>query len=85
MSEMKIGSTDPKVLATVIIVNHGTSLTQTEVDDVVYEAVGETQWEVVDEDLISQVWNLIQDAEVTIRWPDEGSCHICQSQYPSDL
>lgn len=87
MGEMKIGSTDPKVIATVIIVNHGKSLTLSEIGDYVFEAVGEGAWPDRGEQLMNDVWTLIQDADVKVTWDDDdtsaqacgGPC--CGGQY----
>ena len=87
MGEMKIGSTDPKVIATVIIVNHGQSLTHDEVGGYVFEAVGEDAWPENGGRLVTDVWNRIQDADIRVSWDDDdhsaqacgGPC--CGGQY----
>lgn len=70
MSEMKIGVTNPKVLATAVIVNHGVGLTHDEVGEYVFEALGEHREEYYAIEFVNEVWNLIQDAEVTVTWED---------------
>jgi hypothetical protein len=71
MSEMKAGSTDPKVIATVIIINHGTGLTHTEVGDLTVDAIGIDNWPEDGERIVNEVWNRVQDAIVTITWDDD--------------
>ena len=75
MSEMKIGSTDPKVIAAVIINNHGTALMHDEVARYMFEALSDhlddLSNEYFDVELTNAVWNLVQDAEVIVRWPDD--------------
>lgn len=70
MSEMKNGVTDPVTLAVTIIVNHGTSLMHDEVGEYVFQALGELREEYYSEQLVNDVWNLIQDANVTVTWDD---------------
>lgn len=71
MGEMKIGVTDPKVLARTIIVNHGQALTHDEVGQYVFEALGDLREEYYVEELAHEVWNRIQDADVTVSWDDD--------------
>lgn len=73
MSEMKINLTDPKTIATAIIVNHGQSLTHDEVGEYVFEALGELREEHYGVELVNTVWNLVQDADITVSWDDDDT------------
>lgn len=72
MGEMKNGSTDPKVIAATIIINHGVAVAPGVVTDVVWSAVG-TQLSSTAEvaRVIDEVSERIRIAEVDVRWPDD--------------
>lgn len=84
MSEMKIGSTDPKVIATVIIVNWGQTVQHGEVLDVVWDALGhDSQYRDVKK-IADEVWDLIQDATVTVTWDDDDDDEVVESLICTD-
>lgn len=74
MSEMKIHATDPKVIAAVVITNHGQMASHDDVVTIAWEAL-----RAVDEDprdpaydgLVDEVKLRIASAEVIVRWDDD--------------
>lgn len=71
MGEMKIGSTDPKVIAAVIIAQHGQNVDLGTVAEITYDAVSELVAHNVFTRIRDEVWDLIANAEVIIRWDDD--------------
>lgn len=71
MSEMKIRSTDPKVIAASIIAGHGQNVDLSTVAEIVYDAVCEF---VAHEQFVrirGEVWDRIANAEIIIKWDDD--------------
>lgn len=74
MSEMKIGFTDPKVIAAVIIANHGQMASHDDVVTITWDAlraVDEDPRDPAYDDLVDQVKFRIASAEVIVRWGDD--------------
>lgn len=71
MSEMKIGSTDPKVIAASIIARHGQDVDLTTVAEITYDAVCEhvAHWRFIE--IRGEVWDLIASAEIIVKWDDD--------------
>jgi hypothetical protein len=71
MSEMKNGSTDPKVIAATILARHGQDVDLSTVAEITYNAVCEHVSHAAFIRIRGEVWDRIADAEIIVRWDDD--------------
>lgn len=76
MSEMKIRSTDPKVIAATILINHGQNVDLSTVAEITYDAVVNQVTHEEFTRLRGEVWDLIASAEIVVKWDDDDTGYV---------
>lgn len=76
MSELKNGADDPRVIATTIIVNHGTNVDFGTIADITLTAIDADRGYLTDDAhvMIAEVERLVRAANVVVSWPEEAAC-----------
>jgi len=81
VSELKNGADDPRVIATTIVVNHGTNADYGTIAEVTLTAIDADRGYLTDDAhvMIAEVERLVRGANVVVCWPgkDECDCLCC--------